>query len=85
MKMYANNGGIPPVEPILMSMGDKRPEFPKIAEHVKKYGFVETTRGETMSILKILSDELTSIWTGQVSVDEGLKIAQRKVEELLGR
>lgn len=85
MKMYAENGGIPPVESILISMGNKRSEFPKIAEHVKKYGFVESTLGETMSILKILADELTSIWTGQVDVEKGLMRAQKKIEELLGK
>lgn len=83
MQMYAENGGIPPVEPVLISLGDKRPEFPKIAEHVKKYGFVESTGGETMSILQILSDKLTAIWTGGLSVEEGLSQAQSEVEKLL--
>ncbi|MGB9821075.1 MAG: ABC transporter substrate-binding protein [Pseudothermotoga sp.] len=85
MKMYAENGGIPPVENVLLSMGDKRSEFPIIAEHVKKYGFVESTSGETMSILEILSNKLTAIWSGQIDVDSGLTEAQKEVEKLLGK
>lgn len=83
MKMYAENGGIPPVEPVLKSLGDKRPEFPAIAEHVKKYGYVESTSAETMAILEVLSNKLTAYWAGQLELERALEEAQRECEALL--
>ncbi|MDK2886560.1 MAG: multiple sugar transport system substrate-binding protein [Thermosipho sp. (in: thermotogales)] len=83
MKIYASNGGIPPVETVLKELSSKRPEFSLIAEHIKNYGFVESTSGETMSILQILSDKLTAIWTGKLDVEEGLQQIQIEVEKLL--
>lgn len=85
MKMYAENGGIPPVEPILIALGSKRPEFPAIAEHVKKYGYVESTLGETMAILEVLSNKLTAYWAGQIKLEEALDQAQRECETILKR
>jgi len=83
MKMYAEAGGIPPVESVLNELAMTRPEFPKIAETVRKYGYVEFTGAETMAILQILANNLTAIWTGQVKVEDGLKNAQKQVEDLL--
>lgn len=83
MKMYATNGGIPPVETILKAMGDKRPEFPTIADHVKKYGYVESTSAQTMTILEIISNKLTGYWTGQISLDEALNQIQKECEAVL--
>jgi len=85
MKIYASNGGIPPVEPVLKELSSKRPEFTFIAEHIKNYGFVESTSEETMSILQILSDKLTAIWTGKLDVDKGLLQVQEEVEKLLNK
>ncbi|WP_041083746.1 ABC transporter substrate-binding protein [Thermotoga profunda] len=83
MKMYATNGGIPPVETILKAMGDKRPEFPIIADHVKKYGYVESTSAQTMTILEIISNKLTGYWTGQISLDDALNQIQKECETVL--
>lgn len=83
MRMYAENGGIPPVEPVLMALGNKRPEFPAIAEHVKKYGFVESTVSETMAILEVLSNKLTAYWAGQMTLEDAISQAQRECEDLL--
>ncbi|KUK02436.1 MAG: Extracellular solute-binding protein family 1 [Thermotoga sp. 50_1627] len=83
MKMYAENGGIPPVETILKAMGDKRPEFPIIADHVKKYGYVESTLAQTMAILEIMSNKLTAYWTGQIQLEAALQEIQKECEALL--
>ncbi|AEH50425.1 ABC transporter substrate-binding protein [Pseudothermotoga thermarum] len=83
MKMYAENGGIPPVETVLKSLGHKRPEFPVIAEHVRKYGYVEATIPETMSILEIISNKLTAYWAGQIDLDRTLDQIQAEVDTLL--
>jgi len=85
MQIYADNGGLPGVEDILISMGDERPETPLLAEHIKKYGFVESTEGETMSILEIMANRLTGIWAGQYDVEEGLELIQKEVEDLLNQ
>ncbi|MGJ8453700.1 ABC transporter substrate-binding protein [Pseudothermotoga sp. U03pept] len=83
MKMYAVNGGIPPVETVLKAMGDIRPEFPVIAEHVKRYGYVETTVPQTMAILEIMSNKLTAYWTGQIHLEDALEQIQKECEALL--
>ncbi|WP_448516628.1 ABC transporter substrate-binding protein [Pseudothermotoga sp.] len=83
MKMYAENGGIPPVETILKAMGDRRPEFPLIADHVKKYGYVESTAAHTMAILEIMSNKLTAYWTGQIQLEVALQEIQKECEALL--
>jgi multiple sugar transport system substrate-binding protein len=82
MQIYAENGGLPGVENVLMSMKDTRPEMPLLAEHIKKYGFVESTEGETMTILEIMANKLTGLWAGQYSVEEGLAQIQKEVEKL---
>lgn len=83
MRMYAEAGGIPPVSEVLTEMGDQRPEFPIIAEHVDKYGFVETTRAETVPILEILAKRFSAAWALETSPEEALDMAQQEVIELL--
>jgi len=83
MKMYAENGGIPPVETILKAMGDRRPEFPLIADHVKKYGYVESTAAQTMAILEVMANKLTAYWTGQIQLEVALQEIQKECEALL--
>lgn len=83
MGMYAANGGIPPVETILKSMGDKRPEFPVIADHVKKYGYVESTIAQTMTILEVISNKLTGYWAGRMGLEDALNQIQMECESLL--
>jgi multiple sugar transport system substrate-binding protein len=85
MQIYGDNGGLPGVEDILMAMGEDRPETPLLAEHIKEYGFVESTEGETMSILEVMANRLTGIWAGQYGVEEGLELIQEEVEELLNQ
>lgn len=83
MKMYAEHGGIPPVETVLKAMGDRRPEFPLIADHVRKYGYVETTISQTMAILEIISNRLTAYWAGQIQLEDALKQIQSECEALV--
>ena len=83
--MYAAEGGIPPVGAVLDGMGDERPVFPIISEHVGKYGYVESTSPETVPILEVLSKRLSAAWAGEMSVDEALALSQKEVAELLSR
>lgn len=84
MQVYANNGGIPPITEVLNNLADKRPEFPYIAEHVDKYGYVEDTSENVFPILNILAEHFSGVWAGQTDIDEAAKTAQEKVAELLG-
>ncbi|MCZ8511556.1 sugar ABC transporter substrate-binding protein [Paenibacillus filicis] len=83
MKMYAQNGGIPSVSDVLNSMKDTRPEFPFIATHVDKYGFVEDTSANVFPILGILAKDFSAAWAGQTDVDSAAKTAQKDVTALL--
>lgn len=77
MQMYAEAGGIPPVESVLKGMGEKRPEFPVIADHVERYGFVESTAPNVQSILEVLAKHLSGAWALQTTPEEALKAIQR--------
>lgn len=84
-KIYADNGGIPSVKEILQSMKDKRPEFPYIAEHVDKYGFVEDTSDKVFPVLEVLAKDFSAAWAGQTDVDSALKKAQDEVNQKVGK
>lgn len=84
LTMYAQGGGIPPVESVLASLGNEKPIFPYIAEHTNKYGYVETTQPETIPILEILAVKLSSAWAGEIDSKEALSQAQEEIAELLG-
>jgi ABC-type sugar transport system, periplasmic component len=85
MQMYAENGGLPPVASVLESLADRRPEFVSVAEHVDKYGYVESTRPETQAILQALADNLSAAWSGQVDPVAALEQAQKDVVNILSR
>ncbi|SMB99626.1 multiple sugar transport system substrate-binding protein [Thermanaeromonas toyohensis ToBE] len=85
MKVYAENGGIPPVKDILEGMKDKRPEFPYIAEHSEKYGFVEDTSGNVFPVLEIMAKYLSAAWVGQIDIDSALKKVQEEVSQKVGK
>ncbi|MGG1515910.1 sugar ABC transporter substrate-binding protein [Paenibacillus oryzisoli] len=84
-KIYAQNGGIPSVKSILKGMKAERPEFPVIAEHVDKYGFVEDTSANVNPVLEILAKNFSAAWAGQVSVDNALKQANTEVNQKVGK
>jgi multiple sugar transport system substrate-binding protein len=83
IQMYAENGGMPPSEVVLQGMADSHPEYPEVANDMKKYGFVESTSEYTMGILQELANELTAIWTNQISIENGLQKVQKDVEFLM--
>ena len=85
MELYAKSGGLPPVSAVLGGMADTRPEFPLVAEHVEKYGYVEYTGPETRAILQALADHLSAAWAGKVSTAEALKRANEAVRETLNK
>jgi multiple sugar transport system substrate-binding protein len=85
MKLYADNGGIPPVTEILNGMKADRPEFPYIAEHVDKYGFVVDTSDKVFPILNVLAEHFSGVWAGQTDVDVAVTKAQEEVTKLLGK
>ena len=85
MRMYADAGGIPPVRAALANpaLAKQRPEFPLIAEHVEKYGYVETTIAETVPILEILAKHLSAAWALQVAPKIALDQANGEITQLL--
>ena len=84
LTLYAEGGGIPPVESVLANLGSVKPIFPYIAEHTKKYGYVETTQPETVPILEVLAVKLSSAWAGETESKDALTQAQEEIEDLLG-
>ncbi|MET3288328.1 UNVERIFIED_CONTAM: multiple sugar transport system substrate-binding protein [Brevibacillus sp. OAP136] len=85
MKTYAQNGGIPPVADVLNGMKDQRPEFPFIAEHVDKYGYVADTGSQVFPILEVLARHFSAVWAGQADADQAAKRAQDEVSKLIGK
>lgn len=85
MQIYADNGGIPSVTDVLNGLKNKRPEFPYIAEHVGKYGFVEDTSDKVFPVLEILAKHFSAAWAGQTDIDSALKKAQKEVNQRIGK
>ncbi|MGB9662617.1 MAG: hypothetical protein ACPL5F_11505, partial [Moorellaceae bacterium] len=85
IKMYAENGGIPPVKDVLEGMKEKRPEFPYIAEHSEKYGFVEDTSANVFPVLEIMAKYLSAAWAGQINIDTALQKTQEEVSMKVGK
>lgn len=84
MKIYAEAGGLPPVESVLRSMAAKRPEFPLVADHIKKYGFVVNggTAAYAVPVYTALAQEFSAVWAGTKSVDDALKAATEAMTRL---
>lgn len=84
MKLYADAGGLPPVANVLKSMAKQRPEFPIVAEHLGKYGFVVTggTAAYAVPVYTALAEEFSAVWAGQKSADDALKAASDKMAKL---
>lgn len=85
MTAYAENGGVPPAQEILNGLKEKRPEFPYIAEHVDKYGFVEDTSENVFPILEILAKNFSAVWAGQTDSESAVVKAQQEVTERLAK
>ena len=84
MKLYADAGGLPPVANVLKSMAKQRPEFPIVAEHLGKYGFVVTggTASYAIPVYTALAEEFSAVWAGQKSDTDALKAASEKMAKL---
>lgn len=84
MKLYADAGGLPPVASVLKSMAAQRPEFPIVANHLGKYGFVVTggTAAYAIPVYSALAEEFSAVWAGQKSADDALKAAAEKMDKL---
>jgi len=75
-QIYADAGGIPPAESILMSMGEERPDFVVMAEAVADSGAnLPPTAGiiETM-----VCEKLSEAWTGSVPIADALEQLQQE-------
>ena len=84
MKLYADAGGLPPVVNVLKGMAKQRPEFPIVAEHLGKYGFVVTggTASYAIPVYTALAEEFSAVWAGQKSDTDALKAASEKMAKL---
>jgi multiple sugar transport system substrate-binding protein len=85
MTTYAQAGGVPPVASVLEGMGDQRAHLPVVADHLEKYGFVETTREEAPAIYDVLSKNLSAVWAGQMDVETATTDSQAAAKEILGQ
>lgn len=83
MQLYAESGGIPPVSSVLMGMAETRPEFVATADHLEKYGYVESTGAETFAILDVLARNLSSYWAGQIDLETAATTAQEEATALM--
>lgn len=83
MKIYAENGGIPPLPDVLNGMSESRPVLPVISEHVKKYGFTLPIQPETQQMLEALSSDLSAAWVGEKDPNKALEEAQSSLESIL--
>jgi multiple sugar transport system substrate-binding protein len=85
MTIYAQAGGVPPVASVLKGMGNIHAHLPVVADHLEKYGFVETTRAEAPAIYDVLSKNLSAVWAGQMDVDTAAVESQKAAASILGQ
>lgn len=83
MQAYAEAGAIPPVTSVLNGLSNIRPEFSAIAEHVDKYGFVESTSPNVQPMLEIMAKRFSAVWAGQGSADDAAKQVQAELTDVL--
>jgi multiple sugar transport system substrate-binding protein len=79
-KIYAQNGGLPPVASVLNGMAKSDPEYPAISRALQKYGFSEPRTPQEMQILQTLASDLSGAWAGVEPVNQALKNAQTAVK-----
>lgn len=84
MRVYAEAGGLPPVTSVLKGLAAKRPEFPLVADHISKYGFVVNggTAAYAVPVYTALAQEFSAVWAGTKSVDDALKAATQAMTRL---
>lgn len=84
MKVYAEAGGLPPVGSVLRGLMAKRPEFPLVADHINKYGFVVNggTAAYAVPVYTALAQEFSAVWAGTKSIDDALKAATQAMTRL---
>lgn len=83
MEIYAKAGGVPPVAEVLNGLGEEKAHLPFVADHLSKYGFVETTLAEQTAIYDVLAKNLSAAWAGQIDVDTAAKESQKATEDIL--
>lgn len=83
MEIYAKAGGVPPVVSVLQSLGAEKAHLPVVAEHLPKYGFVETTLAEQPAIYDVLAKNLSAAWAGQMDVDTAAIESQKATEAIV--
>ncbi|HEX2980087.1 MAG TPA: extracellular solute-binding protein [Anaerolineaceae bacterium] len=78
-KLYAEAGGIPPVESVLNGMADTRPDF---AEMVKDVADSGKNLPPTAGIIEtMVCENLSNAWSGDVAVEDALADLQSAAEE----
>ena len=87
MRIYAENGGSPPVTPVLEELSDRRPDFPLMAEFLEEYAYVVNggTAAYVVPVYEIMAEEFSAVWSGVQSIDTALNSVERRMEEAIGR
>jgi multiple sugar transport system substrate-binding protein len=77
MKIYAQNGGTPPVSSILNELSKERPEFSLVSDYASKYGYVVTggTAAFAVPVYEVLAEKFSGFWAGQGDATTALKEA----------
>ncbi len=77
MKIYAQNGGTPPMSSILEQLSGERPEFALISDHATRYGYVVTggTEAFAVPIYEVLAEKFSGFWAGQSDASTALREA----------
>jgi multiple sugar transport system substrate-binding protein len=83
IRLYAQSGGIPPVESVLAELGETNPAMAATGEHAALYGYVETTAPETFAILDVLARNLSSYWAGQTDLETAALTSQEEATALM--
>ncbi len=67
---------------VLESMAGERPEFPLVGQYAADYGFVVNggTAAQAVPTYEAIATAFSSVWSGQVTIDEGLAQAKAAME-----
>ena len=84
--IYARNSGAPALTPEVVSeVAKERPDLVKLGDYAGKYGYVMTggTSAKALTVYELQAKEFTGYWSGQQSIDDALKNAEKGMAELL--
>jgi multiple sugar transport system substrate-binding protein len=73
-KLYAENGGIPPVASVLTGMSDAHPDYKWMSDYVAAYGKSPAPYAGIIELM--VSQYLAQGYTGQLSIDDTAKQLQ---------